>query len=139
MLEVLKFMSNRNYNGESNGKKGIWWAVIVFGVLGFMASPGFYAVAVILFFIGAFSKKDNKKNNTDRRYGNVSNSVNRSMTTNYGTTQYRSNTYRNTKYTNVSGNASSIASDENNLNSCPICSTISASGYCNKCGYRFKR
>lgn len=132
-------MSSRNYNGESNGKKGVWWAVIIFVMLGFMVSPVFYAVAVIVFFIGAFSKNDSKENNTDRRYGNVNNSVNRSMTSNYGSAQYKSNAYRNTKYTAISEKNSLYDLDGNNPNSCPICGTISAAGYCNKCGYRFKR
>ena len=131
-------MSGRNYNGESNSKKGIWWAVIIFIALGFFLNPGFYIVAVIAFLVAASSKSKNT-NNTDRRYGNVSNSVNRSMTTNYGTTQYRSNTYNNTKYTATSGKTSLNDLDENNPNSCPICSTLSASGYCSKCGYRFKK
>lgn len=128
-----------NKNSGAAARRGVLFAAV--GLIIIFSSnklhnSGLMCFGFILFAVGMLMHFGNKKQTNTPR-GEIRNGVNRVMPDN--------NTYVNndrirsgeTKYTKVSTYNECLL-DNCKPNQCPICKRESATGYCNKCGYRFR-
>lgn len=141
-----------NNNNNNENKNGLLTAGIIITIIGFSTPFVFLVIIGVIMIIIAVKK--NKKDETEIRDGEIRSGYIRGGAVNSMTDElakYKSspkNTYSSTiddqrKYGSTEIEYKSEEYDECKLdgcnkNVCPVCSKVSANGYCQNCGFWFR-